>query len=176
LVSRAGLRTNTISRRPSKRFSASGGGGSSSAAVRSPPLPLPLRRPLDILTDSPTSSNVRILSFPYILMVLKVFLYNRHFQRLDSHRHQKRESWQRYKMNCMLCSGFITRIVDFIDRGLRYLVRHRLPDVVRCRLPGLGYLLMVVLEVLKVLGCGIDVIRYLERCHLRKLIMLCRSM
>jgi len=61
-VSKAGLRT-TISRRPSQRFSAGGGvggvggGNGSSSSARTPPLPLPIRRPLDILTDSPTSSN-----------------------------------------------------------------------------------------------------------------------
>jgi len=63
-VSKAGLRT-TISRRPSQRFSAGGGvggvgvGSVSSSSARTPPLPLPIRRPLDILTDSPTSSNAR---------------------------------------------------------------------------------------------------------------------
>ena len=60
-VSKAGLRT-TISRRPSQRFSV-GGGNSGSSSTTSPPLPLPIRRPLDILTDSPTSSNARTLSW-----------------------------------------------------------------------------------------------------------------
>ena len=57
-VSRAGLRTP--SRRPSQRSLASG----SASATKSPPLPLPVnnrRLPLDILTDSPGSSNARIL-------------------------------------------------------------------------------------------------------------------
>ena len=57
-VSKAGLRT-TISRRPSQRFSIGGGGSSSSTT--SPPLPLPIRRPLDIMTDSPTSSNIKYI-------------------------------------------------------------------------------------------------------------------
>ena len=60
-VSKAGLRTP--SRRPSQRSSA-GGGGSGSVTTWSPPLPLPVnRRPMDILTDSPGSSNARILPF-----------------------------------------------------------------------------------------------------------------
>jgi hypothetical protein len=60
-VSRAGLRT-PISRRPSQRSLA---GGGSASATKSPPLPLPRRRPMDILTDSPRSPNARILP-PFI--------------------------------------------------------------------------------------------------------------
>jgi len=78
----------------------------------------------------------------------------------------------------MLCLGYLTLIVDFIDQNLRFLVRYHHLDVFRCRLyldPLLILLLLlvVVVVVVKVLGCEVDVIRYLlERCHLRKRIML----
>ena len=67
-VSRAGLRT------PSQRRSSVGG-----SATKSPPLPLPInkRRPMDILTDSPGSSNARIL-FPlhkYLVLICVRFHY-----------------------------------------------------------------------------------------------------
>ena len=74
-VSKAGLRSTNSSRRPSQRLSSGaginlggvGGGGNGGSATRTPPLPsLPIRRPLDILTDSPTSSNVRILPLPFM--------------------------------------------------------------------------------------------------------------
>ena len=67
-LSRAGLRT-PISRRPSQK-SLPGSGGS--ATTRSPPIPLPIRRPLDILTDSPTSSNA---SIPFLFFYKSILVY-----------------------------------------------------------------------------------------------------
>ena len=78
LVTKAGLRT-PVSRRPSQRSpaaaaAAAGGGGISATTKKSPPLPLPplpspppplpspRRRPMDILTDSPGSSNAFLTS------------------------------------------------------------------------------------------------------------------
>ena len=85
-------------------------------------------------------------------------------------------------MNCMLCLGYLIRIVGYIDRDLRLLVRDRHRDVFRCRrcldrlLLVLVVLLVVVLLLLIVQGRDIDVIRYQERCRLLKRIMLCQSM
>ena len=123
--------------------------------------------------------HVSLYARVFGLLICVMFPFNRHFQPLASHRQQDQESWQRYKMNYILCLGLPTQSVVFIDQDLRLLVRDPLLDIFRRRRRLDHLVVEVVVEVevlLKVLGRDFDVIHCLEHCHLQKLIMLWQLM